>query len=38
MLAGEAEQLLDLIYEAAAMPEMWSAVLDSVAKMVGGVR
>ena len=37
MAGGETERLLDLIYEAAAMPEMWPAVLDTLAKMVGGV-
>ena len=37
MSVGEAEQLLDLIYEAAAVPDMWPAILDTLAKMVGGV-
>jgi DNA-binding CsgD family transcriptional regulator len=37
MSVGESEQLLDLIYEAAAIPDMWPAVLDSLAEMVGGV-
>jgi DNA-binding CsgD family transcriptional regulator len=36
MSADKAEQLLDLIYEAAAIPDIWPAVLDSVATMVGG--
>lgn len=36
MSLSESERLLDLIYEAAAIPDMWPAVLDSVAKMVGG--
>ncbi|MEA2915853.1 MAG: hypothetical protein QOJ15_7934 [Bradyrhizobium sp.] len=35
MLLGESGQLLDLIYEAAAVPEMWPAVLDSLAKIAG---
>ena len=33
----ESGQLLDLIYEAAAVPDMWPAVLDSLAEMAGGV-
>jgi hypothetical protein len=35
MSVGESEPLLDLIYEAAAIPDMWPAVLDSLAGMVG---
>jgi hypothetical protein len=30
------DQLLDLIYEAAAIPDRWPAVLDSLAEMTGG--
>jgi DNA-binding CsgD family transcriptional regulator len=37
MTFEESSQLLDLIYEAGAVPEMWPAVLDSLAEMVGGV-
>src|ERR1700733_15364104 len=36
MPLDESDQLLDLIYEAAAVPDMGPAVLDSVANMVGG--
>ena len=37
MSFGETNLLLDLIYEAAAVPEMWPAVLDSLADMTGSV-
>jgi hypothetical protein len=37
MSLDESDRLLDLIYEAAAVPDMWPAVLDTLAKMVGGV-
>jgi hypothetical protein len=37
MSIGEANLLLDLIYEAAAVPDMWPAVLDSLAEMTGAV-
>jgi len=37
MSLGEPDLLLDLIYEAAAIPDMWPAVLDSLAEMVGGI-
>jgi DNA-binding CsgD family transcriptional regulator len=30
-------RMLDVIYEAAALPDMWPAVLDDLAEMVGGV-
>jgi DNA-binding CsgD family transcriptional regulator len=33
----EDSPLLDLIYEAAAVPEMWPAVLDRLASLAGGV-
>jgi DNA-binding CsgD family transcriptional regulator len=33
----ESGQLLDLIYEAAAVPDMWPAVLDRLAQLAGGV-
>jgi DNA-binding CsgD family transcriptional regulator len=35
MPIDDSEQLLDLIYEAAAIPEKWPEVLDSLAKMTG---
>ncbi|MDB5607876.1 MAG: DNA-binding transcriptional regulator, CsgD family [Bradyrhizobium sp.] len=35
MSLEESSQLLDLIYEAAAVPDKWPAVLDSLAKMAG---
>ena len=37
MSFGEAGQLLDLIYEAAAVPDLWPAVLDRLAQLAGGV-
>jgi hypothetical protein len=37
MSLEESDRLLDVIYEAAAIPEMWPAVLDALAEMVGGV-
>jgi DNA-binding CsgD family transcriptional regulator len=37
MLFGESSQLLDLIYEAAAIPDLWPAVLDRLAQLAGGV-
>jgi DNA-binding CsgD family transcriptional regulator len=37
MSLDESDRLLDLIYEAAAIPEMWPAVLDALAGMVRGV-
>jgi len=37
MSVDEATQLVDLIYEAAAVPEMWPAVLDRLARLAGGV-
>ncbi|MGA2055637.1 MAG: helix-turn-helix transcriptional regulator [Bradyrhizobium sp.] len=37
MSVGESEQLLDLIYEAAAIPEKWPTVLDSLARIAGAV-
>jgi DNA-binding CsgD family transcriptional regulator len=33
----ESSQLLDLIYEAAAIPDLWPVVLDGMAKIAGGV-
>jgi hypothetical protein len=38
MSVAESEQLLDLIYEAAAIPELWPSVLDSLARIAGGCR
>jgi DNA-binding CsgD family transcriptional regulator len=32
----ESSQLLDLIYEAAAIPDLWPVVLDGMAKIAGG--
>jgi hypothetical protein len=37
MLLGESDQLLDLIYEAALVPEKWPTVLDRMAQIAGGV-
>jgi DNA-binding CsgD family transcriptional regulator len=37
MSLGEPDQLLDLVYEAAAIPDMWPAVLDRMAQIAGGV-
>ena len=37
MQSSEPVPLLDLIYEAAANPDMWPAALDSLAELVGGV-
>jgi DNA-binding CsgD family transcriptional regulator len=37
MSLGESGQLLDVIYEAAAIPELWPAVLDRLAEMAGAV-
>lgn len=37
MSVGKTEQLLDLIYEAAAVPELWPNVLDSLAQIAGAV-
>jgi hypothetical protein len=37
MSLGEFDQLLDLIYDAAAILDRWPAMLDSLAEMVGGI-
>jgi hypothetical protein len=37
MSLGESDHLLDLIYEAAAIPDRWPAVLDRMAEIAGGV-
>jgi hypothetical protein len=36
MPSSENVPLLDLVYEAAAMPDLWPAVLDRMAKLAGG--
>jgi hypothetical protein len=35
--SSETVPLLDLVYEAAAMPDLWPAVLDRMAGIAGGV-
>jgi DNA-binding CsgD family transcriptional regulator len=37
MPSSDTVPLLDLVYEAAAMPDLWPAVLDRMAELVGGV-
>jgi DNA-binding CsgD family transcriptional regulator len=37
MSLGESDLLVDLIYEAAAIPDRWPAVLDRMAQIAGGV-
>ena len=36
MQSSAASPLLDLVYEAAAMPDLWPAVLDRMAGIAGG--
>ena len=38
MSPSEADELLDLIYQGATIPDMWPAVLDSLAEMIGSER